>query len=79
MNKRIENYKELLEVLPRNNIKNAKAYVKKALLMKQAALEYKKELLNVIHNRYYSLLIKDENEDITLEKAFLRFIGKEAY
>lgn len=25
------------------------------------------------------IMQKDENEDITLEKAFLRFIGKEAY
>lgn len=79
MNKRIENYKELLEVLPRNNIKNAKAYVKKALLMKQAALEYKKELLKVIHNRYYSLLIKDENEQIKIKESYLKDIKDKLY
>lgn len=79
MNKRIENYKELLEVLPRNNIKNAKVYVKKALLMKQAALEYKKELLKVIHNRYYSLLIKDENEQIKIKESYLEDIKDKLY
>lgn len=79
MNKRIENYKELLDVLPRNNVKNSKAYVKKALLMKQAALEYKKELLSVIHNRYYSLLIKDENEQIKIKESYLEDIKDKLY
>ena len=29
MNKRIEHYKELLQVLPRNNVKNSKVYLEK--------------------------------------------------
>ena len=35
MSKKIEQYKELLQVLPRTNVKNSREYKKKALVMKQ--------------------------------------------
>ena len=61
MNKRLEQYKELLQVLPRNNVKNSRAYLKKATLMKQAATEYKNELLLDIQKRYSAIVIQNDN------------------
>ncbi len=69
MNKKIEHFKELLQILPRNNIRNSKAYIEKATTMKDVVLDYKKELVKEINKRYSNLIIKEDNEEIkTLEK-----------
>ncbi len=71
MNKRIEHYKELLQVLPRNNVKNSKIYLEKATFMKEAAIEYKNELINEIKKRYVNLLVTNENEEIKILENYL--------
>ena len=71
MNKRIEHYKELLQVLPRNNVKNSKIYLEKATFMKNVAVEYKNELVNEIKKRYVSLLLTRENEELKILENYL--------
>ncbi len=69
MNKRIEHFKELLQVLPRNNIRNSKVYLEKATEMQEVVQDYKKQLVKEIEKRYDKLIIKEDNEEIkTLEK-----------
>ena len=62
--KKIDDFKELLNVLPRNNVKNSRVYYKKAVTMKEEATRFKQSLLKEIDKRYNSLIIKDENEDL---------------
>lgn len=79
MNKRLEQYKELLQVLPRNNVKNSRVYLKKATLMKQAATIYKDELLKDIKRRYQSIVIEQDNEEIKLLENYLEDMKKNLY
>ena len=48
MSKKIEQYKELLSVLPRTNIKNSREYRKKALVMKQEIQEQRDKVVKEI-------------------------------
>ena len=70
MSKKIEQYKELLQVLPRTNIKNSREYKKKALVMKQEMQEQKELVLKEIKKRYLSIII-DENHEIETLKEHL--------
>ncbi len=79
MNKRLEHYKELLQVLPRNNVKNAKAYLDKANLMRDAAIEYKKELLNNIKKRYKHIIITGDNEEVKSLESYLEGMKNNLY
>ena len=79
MNKVLEHYKELLEVLPRNNVKNSRIYMKKALVMKQTAVEFKKELIRDINKRYTNLVITKNNEDVTMLEKNLEDIKRNLY
>ena len=71
MNKRIEHYKELLQVLPRNNVKNSKVYLEKATFMKNVAVEYKKELVEEIKKRYVGLFLVNENPELKILENYL--------
>jgi len=79
VNKRIEHYKELLQVLPRNNVKNSREYMKKALIMKKAAVEYKKLLLDEIKRRYYEIIVTGNNEEIKVLEGHLEDMKKNLY
>ena len=79
MNKVIEHYKELLQLLPRNNIKNSRTYMKKALQMKQTATAFKKDILNDIKRRYKLIVITKENEEINTLKTNLEDVSKNLY
>ena len=52
MNEKLNNYKELLNVLPRNNVKNSRTYVQKAAVMRDEASRVKKQVLREINRRY---------------------------
>lgn len=60
MNNRFAEYKELLSVLPRNNIKNSKVYYEKAIKIREEALEYKEKLLLEINKRVKKIESKEE-------------------
>lgn len=62
--KKIDDFKELLNVLPRNNVKNSRVYYKKAVTMKEEASRFKQSLLKEISKRYKQLIITDESEDL---------------
>ncbi len=79
MNKTLEHYKELLQVLPRNNVKNSRVYMKKALLMKQTAVEFKRELLNDIKKRYKNIVITKDNEEVFMLEKHLEDIKSNLY
>ena len=79
MNKVLEHYKELLEVLPRNNVKNSRIYMKKALVMKQTATEFKKELVRDINKRYTNLVITKNNDEATMLEKNLEDIKSNLY
>ena len=79
MNKRIDHYKELLQILPRNNVKNSREYMKKAVLMKEAVEAYKKELVNSIKKRYTSIVITAENEELKSLGNYLEDIKSKLY
>ena len=79
MNKRIDHYKELLQVLPRNNVKNAREYMKKALIMKKAAVEYKKLLVEEIKRRYYEIVVTGDNEELKVLEGHLEDMKKNLY
>lgn len=63
MSKKIEQYKELLQVLPRTNVKNSREYRKKALVMKQDIQEQREKVLKEIKKRYLGVIL-DENHEI---------------
>ncbi len=71
MSKKIEQYKELLQVLPRTNIKNSREYKKKALVMKQEIQEKRDEVIKEIKKRYLEIIINDENKEISILKEYL--------
>ena len=79
MNKTIEHYKELLNLLPRNNVKNSRIYMKKAKIMRQTAIEFKRELVQDIKKRYTSVVITKENEEIDKLKTSLGDIKSNLY
>lgn len=56
-------YKELLSVLPRNNIKNSKEFYNKATQYMKEAKEYKDKVLIEINNRAKELEASDEIPD----------------
>ena len=51
----IEHYKEILSVMPRNNVKNDKEFLKKALVIKSEIEGNKNLLLEEIKNRFNSI------------------------
>lgn len=71
MSKKIEQYKELLQVLPRTNIKNSREYRKKALVMKQEIQEKKEKVIKEIKKRYLGIIVSDENQEINILKDYL--------
>lgn len=79
MNKRLDHYKELLQVLPRNNVKNSKSYLEKATIMQNAAIEYKKELIKEISKRYKNIIITDENEEVKSLENYLEGMKNNLY
>lgn len=79
MNKRIEHYQELLNVLPRNNIKNKKEYLKKAIFMKKVAQEYKNQLLKDIQKRYSKIVVKRDTSEIENLNNYLEDVRKNLY
>ncbi len=62
MSKKIEQYKELLEVLPRTNVKNSREYKKKALVMKQEMQEQREKALKEIKKRYLGIIVEGNSE-----------------
>ena len=79
MNKRLEHYKELLQILPRNNIKNSKSYKEKATIMQEIAEEYKTVILKEIKKRYKDLVVTKENEQIKIIEKHLEDIRSKLY
>ena len=79
MNKRLEHYKELLQVLPRNNVKNAKAYLEKANVMRDAAIGYKKELISDIKKRYKHIILTSDNEEVKSLESYLEGMKNNLY
>ena len=77
--KKIDDFKELLNVLPRNNIKNSKTYYRKALMMKDEAQRYKYKLVKEIEKRYNSLILKDDNEDLNSIRDHVMDVKKNLY
>ena len=77
--KKLDDFKELLNVLPRNNIKNSKVYYKKAVLMKEEASRFKDKILKEIDKRYNVLVIKDDNEDLNNIKNNILDVKKNLY
>ena len=71
MSKKIEQYQELLQVLPRTNIKNSREYRKKALVMKQEIQEQREKVIKEIKKRYLGIIVSDENQEITILKDYL--------
>ena len=71
MSKKIEQYKELLQVLPRTNIKNSREYKKKALVMKQEIQEQRDLVIKEIKRRYLGLIISEDNKEISILKDYL--------
>ena len=71
MSKKIEQYKEILQVLPRTNIKNSREYRKKALIMKQEIQEKREKVIKEIKKRYLGIIISDENQEINILKDYL--------
>ena len=71
MSKKIEQYKELLQVLPRTNVKNSREYRKKALVMKQEIQEQREKVIKEIKKRYLGIIISDENHEIETLKEHL--------
>ena len=71
MSKKIDQYKELLQVLPRTNVKNSREYKKKALVMKQEMQEKKEAVLKEIKKRYLGIIVTDENHEIETLKEYL--------
>lgn len=71
MSKKIEQYKELLQVLPRTNVKNSREYRKKALVMKQEMQDKKEKVLKEIKKRYLGIVI-DENHEIDTLNEYLK-------
>ena len=71
MSKKIDQYKELLQVLPRTNVKNSREYKKKALVMKQEMQEKREAVLKEIKKRYLGIVINDENHEIETLKGYL--------
>jgi hypothetical protein len=70
MSKKIEQYKELLQVLPRTNVKNSREYKKKALIMKQEMQEQREKALKEIKKRYLGIVVDGSNE-IDILKEYL--------
>lgn len=68
VSKKIEQYKELLQVLPRTNVKNSREYKKRALVMKQEMQEKKDLVLKEIKKRYLGITIDDNPEIETLKE-----------
>lgn len=64
MSKKIDQYKELLEVLPRTNVKNSRDYRKKALVMKQEIQNDRDAVLREIKKRYSKIVIEKDDNDI---------------
>ena len=71
MSKKIEQYKELLQVLPRTNIKNSREYKKKALVMKQEIQEQRDKVVKEIKKRYLGIIVTDENKEISILKEYI--------
>ena len=71
MSKKIDQYKELLQVLPRTNIKNSREYKKKALVMKQEIQEKKEKDIKEIKKRYLGIIVSEENQEINILKDYL--------
>ena len=55
VSKKIEQYKELLQVLPRTNVKNSREYKKRALVMKQEMQEKRDLVLKEIKKRFHTI------------------------
>ncbi len=79
MNKKIDSFKELLNVLPRNNVKNSRVYFQKATLMKEEAERFRKSLLREINTRYKELVLYNDNEDLKVLKNYLEDIKNKLY
>lgn len=79
MNKKLEHYKELLNLLPRNNVKNSRIYMKKATLMRQTAIEFKRELVQDIKKRYKNVIVTNENEEIKTLNTSLEDMKSKLY
>ena len=71
MSKKIEQYKELLQVLPRTNVKNSREYKKKALVMKQEMQEKRDIVLKEIKKRYLGIVTTEDNQEIVKLKEYL--------
>ena len=68
------NEKNLTILLTTHYMEEAEYLCDKIAILKQGELLAIDEV-----EKIKQIMQKNENEDITLEKAFLRFIGKEAY
>ena len=68
------NEKNLTILLTTHYMEEAEYLCDKIAILKQGRLLAIDEV-----EKIKQIMQKNENEDITLEKAFLRFIGKEAY
>ena len=79
MNEKLNNYKELLNVLPRNNVKNSRTYVQKAAVMRDEASRVKKQVLREINRRYNETVIPNDNEDLKLAGEHLKDLKNNLY
>ncbi len=79
MNNKLEEYKELLSVLPRNNIKNSKKYYDKALGIKNEVVKYKEKLIEEIALRVSKIeaasVDEDYDEKLKTYKENLRIVN----
>lgn len=79
MNNKIDYYKEILSVLPRNNIKNNRNYVKKALAIKSEVDNSKQEVLRELKTRYNKLNVFNNGQDFTMLEEFVNNASNNMY
>lgn len=80
MRNKIEEYRELLSVLPRNNIKNSKKYYEIAQDIKKEILEYREKLIEEIKIRasdieYKDLSVNNYEEELKTYKSNIRILN----
>ena len=66
MENKLEHYKELLSVLPRNNIKNSRIYFRRAVEIKNETVLYRNSIVSEIKRRYEKLVSIQVNENIEI-------------
>ena len=76
---KLEHYKEILSVLPRNNIKNNRKYLTAANQIRNEAISYKNNLVSELTRRFDKLNAISKNESIEKLKSNLNNINSNLY